>query len=170
MKAVSMMYLFLQACGSRGKALLEKAIRNKVGHCSQNTVYLYLSGFKFYFVCNGDILLTQSLILTWLWWMCLVGTTAGEQCFGQRTVLGSEDFVCGWYPFDSLSGDRRRISNQNYHDMKQTQWTSAHSRWHQASAFCSVLLCLIKAEEVCFELVLKCYDLHRTVSEKLVIP
>ncbi|TKS89643.1 Protein DBF4 -like protein B [Collichthys lucidus] len=76
------------ACGSRGKALLEKAIRNNVR------------------------------------------TTAEEQRFDQRPIMGSEDFICGWYPFDS-SGDK--------HDLMQTLiWLV----WHHADAyvsFCAVV-------------------------------
>lgn len=33
-------------------------------------------------------------------WFAFTGTTAGKQCVGQCPIVGSEDIVCGWYPFE----------------------------------------------------------------------
>lgn len=95
-KFISTLCFSLQACGSRGKALLEKAIRNNVSQCSPNMIYLFAS--------IADIL-TDVIMPTWC---CLAGKTAEEQCFDQRPIMGSEDFICGWYPFDS-SGNKRDL-------------------------------------------------------------
>lgn len=48
----------------------------------------------------GDILKTDVVCYLDFILMDLVGTAAGEQCFGQCKIMGSEDCVCGWYPFD----------------------------------------------------------------------
>ena len=91
----------LQACGSRGKALLEKAMRNNVSF-QATKIWLTLQIYGLIF-CGYYWRLTWFVILTLFWWICLVGTAAGEQRFGQCPIVGSEDCVCGWYPFEQIT-------------------------------------------------------------------
>lgn len=86
-----MLYSSLQACGSRGKALLEKAIRNSVSQRSHRNLN----------ICGLLLVIYWRLILfIFLVWCSLLGKAAEEQCVGQCSIMGSEDFVCGRYPFD----------------------------------------------------------------------
>lgn len=51
----------------------------------------------------GDTVKTGVVCYPELILICIVGTTAGEQCFDQCPIVGGEDFVRGWYPFLRLT-------------------------------------------------------------------
>lgn len=89
----------------------------------------------------------QTVTLTSFWCICVVGATAGKQCFVQCSIVGSEDFVCGWYPFILIVKELSQKVWWWFDAHSCSIWagfvftsvvlcSSSHSRWHHMSAYC----------------------------------